>query len=104
MTTDARGSVGETLGAAGNREGSPSPAVRSELHRVVDVAVPGGSTLRIARVHDAKAGDTLLLAHGFGTDETFRRPDYCGPPIQVSADVLDELRAALDVLAEEGES
>lgn len=82
-----------------------SPTVRSEHHRVVDIGVPGGSTLRVALAHDPKAGDTLLLAHGFGGGaESFRRPDWCGPPIQVSADVLDDLRAALEVLAEGADS
>lgn len=76
---------------------------RTELHRVVDVQVPGGSTFRVATVEDGPEGKMLLLAHGFGGgDEPFRRPDWCGPPIRLPASVLPQLRLALEVLAEDG--
>lgn len=75
---------------------------RTELHRVVDVQIPGGSTLRVAMVEDAPDGTTLLLAHGFGGGaEPFRRPDWCGPPIRLPASVLPQLRLALEVLGED---
>lgn len=48
---------------------------RTETRRIVDISVPGGSSRRMARLHDAKAGDALVPCQGFGkTDEPFRRP------------------------------
>lgn len=74
---------------------------RTETRRVVDVAISGGSTLRIALAQDAGAGDVLVISHGFGGgDRPFTRPDYCGLPIRLPAEVLTDVRAALDALAE----
>lgn len=79
----------------------PTPAVRTETSRVVDLPIPGGSTLKVAVAKDGKAGDVLILAHGFGGHgETFRRPDYTGPPIRVPAEVLPQLVEALKALEE----
>lgn len=76
---------------------------RTETHRVADVEIPGGSTLRVALAEDGNAGDVLVISHGFGGgDRPFTRPDYAGPPVRVPASVLPELRLALDALAEEG--
>lgn len=76
--------------------------VRTETSRVVDIPIAGGSTFRVAVARDGEAGDVLILAHGFGGgDQPFRRPDYTGPPIRVPADVLPELRAALEALESE---
>jgi hypothetical protein len=72
---------------------------RTVDHRVVNVATYGNATLRIALVDDGPAGRVLIISHGFGGgDEPFRRPDYCGPPIQVPASVLPELLVALEEL------
>lgn len=81
----------------------PTPAVRTERHTVVDIPIAGGSTLRVAVAQDGEAGDVLILAHGFGGgDQPFRRPDYTGPPIRVRAEVLPEMRAALEALQGDG--
>lgn len=76
---------------------------RTEVHRVVDVAIPGGSTLRASLVQDAPEGPLVVLAHGFGGGaEPFRRPDWCGLPVRLPASVLPDLRLALEALDEEG--
>lgn len=67
---------------------------RTELHRVVDISVPGGSTLRVSLVRDGPEGPALVLAHGFGGGaEPFRRPDWCGLPIQTDLGRLRDLCA-----------
>lgn len=71
----------------------PTPTTRTETHTVVDIEIPGGSTLRISRVEDGPEGPTLILAHGFGGgNEPFRRPDWCGTPIRLPAAVLPQLQ------------
>lgn len=75
---------------------------RDVSHRVVDIPVPGSSTLRVALAEDGEAGEVLILSHGFGGgDRPFTRPDYCGLPIRLPAEVLPELRRALELLEDE---
>lgn len=79
-----------------------TPHVRTESSRVVDIAVPGSSTLRLALVTDGSAGPTLVVSQGFGGGaEPFRRPDYCGPPIRLPPSVLPDLVEALGALGDE---
>lgn len=74
---------------------------REVTHRVVDIEVPGASTLRLALARDGQAGEVLVISHGFGGGgEAFRRPDWCGLPITVPASILPELRQALAALDE----
>lgn len=73
--------------------------IETETHRVVDIPLGGGTTLRAALTRDGEAGDCLVLSRGFGApDEAFRRPHWAGDPLVLPASIIGELRAALDAL------
>jgi uncharacterized protein (DUF1778 family) len=69
--------------------------VNTQPHRVVDIPTSPGATLRVAMVHDGDAGEVLILAHGFGSGDDFRRPEWCGSPLRLPAASLPDLRRAL---------
>lgn len=81
----------------------PTPVIRTEIHRAVDLPLGAGAVLRIALVPDPEYGDRLVLSRGFGDvgESSFRRPHWAGDPIVLPASILPELRAALDALAGE---
>lgn len=74
---------------------------RTVPHRVVDLPLGGGTTLRVALARDEEAGDSLVLSRGFGGSESgdpFRRPHWAGDPLVLPASALPELVRALEAL------
>jgi hypothetical protein len=74
--------------------------VTAQRLRTIDVPLgPGRSTIRVALIEDADGQpETLVLSVGFGEGVAYERPPWGDRPLALPAEIMPQLRDALDVL------